>query len=111
MSFAGPPLPNDRRLTELSAAAALPLLRALLGGPPVRVSTPAPMGLPGGWPVRVSANEIALDLPPGTDRDEVIAFQWQCAKRDGIDRIDDEGTVYFTEAEPWSPWAAAAVRS
>jgi Saccharopine dehydrogenase NADP binding domain len=97
LAFTGPPLPNDWRLCELSAAAAVPVVRALLGTSPVRLSTPAPMGLPGGWPVRISAGEIALDLPPGTGREELIAFQWQSARADGIDHIDGEGTVFFTD--------------
>jgi hypothetical protein len=110
LAFAGPPLPADRRLNELSAAAALPLLDALLGGPAVRLSTPAPMGLPGGWPVRVDANAIALDLPPGAEREELIAFQWASAHRDGIASVDAEGTVFFTpEArEALGPWGELA---
>lgn len=110
LPFAGPPLPSDRRLNELSAASAVPLLRALLGGPSVRMSTPAPFGLPGGWPVRVETNSIALDLPPQTTREELIAFQWQSARADGIERVDPDGTVHFTEAarDALGQWRALA---
>jgi len=110
LAFAGPPLPTDRRLNELSAAAALPLIDALLGGPPVRLSTPAPMGLPGGWPVRLDAHGIALDLPPGAEREELIAFQWESARRDGVASVDREGTVFFTDEarEALGAWAELA---
>lgn len=97
LAFAGSPLPADRRLNELSAAAAVPLIRAFAGSRAVRCSTPAPMGLPGGWPVRVSANHIELDLPPGAEREELIAFQWESARSDGVARVDADGTVHFTE--------------
>ena len=110
LPFAGAPLPSDRRLNELSAASALPVIRALLGGPALRVSTPAPFGLPGGWPVRIDASGIALDLPPGADREELIAFQWQSARSDGIERVDADGTVHFTEEarEAVRAWSAIA---
>lgn len=110
LPFAGTPLPNDRRLNELSAASALPLIRALLGGPAVRMSTPAPFGLPGGWPVRVDSGGIALDLPAESDREELIAFQWESARGDGIAGVDADGTVVFTDAarETLGPWSACA---
>jgi hypothetical protein len=107
LPFEGPPLRSDRQLNELSAISALPVIRALLGGPSIRVSTPAPFGLPGGWPVRIDGGEVALDLPPGADLNEWIEFQWQSARTDGIARVDRDGTVHFTaEAraaiQPWS---------
>ena len=108
LAFAGPPLPSERRLNALSAAAGLPLLRALLaGGPALRTSAPGPAGLPGGWPVRVEAGRIELDLPTGAGRDELEAFQWESARQDGVERVEADGTVVFTaearaELRPWA---------
>jgi hypothetical protein len=98
LAFAGPPLPAERRLNALTAATGLPLLRALLGGPPLRTSAPGPAGLPGGWPVRVQAEGVVLDLPPGADREELTAFQWASARQDGVERLEAGGTVVFTAA-------------
>jgi hypothetical protein len=106
LAFAGPPLPAERQLNALAAAAGLPLLRALLGGPPLRTSAPGPAGLPGGWPVRVEAGRIDIDLPPDVGSEELNAFQWESARQDGVERVEADGTVVFTAAAraALSPW-------
>ena len=96
LAYAEPPLQLERGLNALPAASALPLLRALIGGPPVRTSAPAPFGLPGGFPVRVAENRVDLDLPPGVDQEEAVAFQWRSARLDGVDSVEPDGTVHFT---------------
>lgn len=99
LAYCAPPLAPGLRYNHVTAAAAIPVLHALLpGSRPLRWSTPAPAGLPGGYPVRIAEGEISLDLPPGTSRDEAIAFNQQLARADGIERIDDDGTVHFTDA-------------
>jgi hypothetical protein len=97
LAYAEPPLQSERGLNALPAASALPLLRALLGGPPVRTSAPAPFGLPGGFPVRVAEGKVELDLPPGVDQEEAVAFQWRSARLDGVASVEPDGTVHFTE--------------
>jgi len=93
-SFAAGPIYN-----EITAAAALPVLRALLPeASSLRFSTPAPFGLPGGYPVRVDQGDITLDLPPGVTRDDAIAWNNKQGRRDGVEKVDSDGTVYFTEA-------------
>jgi hypothetical protein len=83
----------------VTAASSLPVLEALLpGAAPLRWSTPAPHGLPGGYPVVVSREAVELDLPPGLDREGAVRFNEQTARGDGVDRIDADGTVHFTEA-------------
>jgi hypothetical protein len=84
---------------HIAAAAALPVLIALLpDAPPLRWSAPAPHGLPGGYPVRIDNQAVALDLPPGVTADEAIAFNQRMSSGDGVDHIDDDGTVHFTSA-------------
>lgn len=54
---------------------------------------------PAGWiPVRIAERRIELDLPPGVDVDEASAFCRRIAAGDGVDHVDDDGTVHFTEA-------------
>lgn len=99
LAYRGPALAPGVRYNHVTAAAALPVLQALLpGGAPLRWSTPAPGGLPGGYPVRIADGAVELDLPPGVDRDEAIAFNARMGRADGVERIDDDGTVHFTEA-------------
>jgi hypothetical protein len=41
---------------------------------------------------------VTLDLPPGVTRDQTIAFNQRRAQADGVERIDENGTVHFTAA-------------
>jgi hypothetical protein len=121
LAYAGPPLVAGAELNALTAAAADPLLKGLLTDIPVRLSAPAPLGLPGGYPIELSRTILKLDLPSGVSRDEAIAYQSACARYDGIERIESDGTVVFTDAtsnalkpidprlaEPLEPHAALA---
>lgn len=93
------PLRTDWTLNELTTCSALPVLRALLpGGAPLRTSCPGPQGLPGGYPVRIENGAVRLDLPPGVDLDETVAFQNRIMAQDGIEAIADDGTVIYTGA-------------
>ncbi|HLJ14147.1 MAG TPA: hypothetical protein VKV15_06595 [Bryobacteraceae bacterium] len=117
LAYEGVPLNSDPSLNALSAASALPVIRALLpGARPARLSVPGPLGMPGGYPVKIESGQIELDLPPGLSANEAVLFQQRCAQEDGIDCIDRDGTVHFTEqlraalsqidpalAEPLSP--------
>ena len=50
LAYGGPPMQPGPRYNHVTAAAALPVLLALLpGAEPLRWSTPAPLGLPGGF--------------------------------------------------------------
>lgn len=99
LAYQAPPLAPSPRHNEVTAAAAGPVLTALLpGSPPLRWSAPAPAGLPGGYPVRITDASVSLDLPPGVTPEGAIAFNEQMARADGVDRIDEDGTVHFTAA-------------
>jgi hypothetical protein len=99
LAYAAPPLASDRTLNAVSAASALPVVRAFLpGSPPLRASVSAPLGLAGGYPVTIEDGEVALDLPPGLSLAEAEALQAGWARADGVERIDVDGTVHFTEA-------------
>src|SRR5258706_8065950 len=97
LAYGAPKMALGVGYNHVTAAAALPVLLALLpDAEPLRWSTPAPFGLPGGFPVRIDGGSVELDLPPGVDLDEATAFCQRVAHRDGVDRIDADGTVHFT---------------
>ena len=71
-------------------------MRALLRDEPTATHAPAPNGLPGGYPVRLSQRGVELDLPERLRQDEAIAVNERAARFDGIERIEPDGTIVFT---------------
>jgi hypothetical protein len=99
LAYRGPALSLGMRLNTITAAAAMVVLEALLpGARPLRWSTPSPGGLHGGYPVRIAAGSVTLDLPPGLDEADAIAYNARVGRGDGVERIDEDGTVHFTDA-------------
>lgn len=82
---------------SLFAASAVKNLLALLGDEPVRTHVTSPDGRPGGYPATVGAGAITLRLPDGLDPATAIEINERAARWDGIDRIEDDGTVAYTD--------------
>jgi hypothetical protein len=90
-------LPVGRETHELTAAATAHAVRALLSEEPVATHAPAPAGRPGGYPVRVSRTSIELDLPDWLDEAAAVDLNERAARWDGIERIEPDGAIVFTE--------------
>jgi KR domain len=90
-------LPVGRDTHELTAAATAHAVRALLSDEPVATHAPAPGGRPGGYPVRLSRRSIELDLPDWLDEGAAVDVNERAARWDGIERIEPDGTIVFTE--------------
>jgi hypothetical protein len=87
---------NRYELNQVTGFVAAGLLLALLAGRDVAANLPGPLGLPGGYPVRISAGHLKLDLPPGVDEAAAVAFNLGAAAHDGIDHAS--GSVRFAPA-------------
>ncbi len=83
----------------LTASSAVSVLSPVLLDQIAVAHAPAPGGLPGGYRVRLVGGEAIVDLPDGVDLDTLIQVNNDCQRFDGIDRIDADGTVVFTEKE------------
>ncbi|ORE90589.1 hypothetical protein ATO4_21020 [Aurantimonas sp. 22II-16-19i] len=83
----------------LTAASASRVIAGLCEAEPVAAHVPGPNGLPGGYPALVSRAGIRLDLPAGLSEQDAIAINERCQAADGIERIDADGTAWFTERE------------
>jgi hypothetical protein len=92
------PLPWGRDSHDLTAAATAQIVEALVSDDPVRTHAPAPNGRPGGYPLLVSRGAIALDLPAGLTEDEAVAINAGAARWDGLERVEPDGTLVFTDA-------------
>ncbi|MFI0732894.1 hypothetical protein ACH4S9_28395 [Streptomyces sp. NPDC021225] len=83
----------------LTASSAVRVLHGMAADSGVRAHTPAPGGLPGGYPVRIRRGGAELDLPEGLTVERAVRINEDCQRADGIERIDDDATVHFTERE------------
>jgi len=93
----GMPISYDLDFNLLTASSAFELLSALAGQQPVRTHAPSPGGMIGGYPIVAGAGTVTLDLPETWSLDEAISSNTKSLNWEGIDRIDDDGTVRFTD--------------
>lgn len=81
---------------SVTASSATAVLRAIADDTDRVVHAPGPLGLVGGYPVRLGYASIAVALPNGLSLDAAIDINRQCQRFDGIDDVDAAGTVHFT---------------
>jgi len=58
--------------------------------------SPGPLGLPGGYPVRLSGSGVEVVLPAGVTMDQALSINEAGQRADGVERIEDDGTVVHT---------------
>lgn len=86
---------NRSELNLVTGHATALLLCGLACGREMWVSLPGPLGLAGGYPVRIQGRTIELDLP--TDMwSQAFALNEHWAQRDGV-RVENTGEVTFSE--------------
>jgi len=59
---------------------------------------PGPNGEVGGYPIRMSAKGVEIVLPEGITMEEARKINADAQKKDGVERIEADGTVVFTDA-------------
>ena len=92
------PLPWGRDSHDLTAAATAQIVEGLLADEPMRTHAPAPDGRPGGYPVRLARGRVELDLPEGLAEGEAVAINTRAARWDGLEGVEPDGTLVFTDA-------------
>jgi len=90
-------IPGAAAATWIVAASAVRTVMALLDPGGQLIHAPGPLGLVGGYPLRVAPQGIALALPPGVDREEALAANWRAQRAEGIEAIEADGTIRLTE--------------
>jgi hypothetical protein len=86
-----------QHVDPLVAASGVKNALALLFDTGILTHTNGPCGLPGGYPVRVCRAGVDVYLPQGITLAEAIKINTDAQRGDGIDRIGDDGTVYYTD--------------
>ncbi|MEU6512000.1 hypothetical protein [Streptomyces sp. NPDC046942] len=81
-------------LNAVTGHTAALFLARLAAGAEAYADLPGPLGLPGGYPVRIRNQQITLDLPHGITRKEAIAWQQRMAELDGV-VVTSSGRIRF----------------
>ena len=91
------PLPPGPAWNLFTSGCTIRLIRALLGDTTELVHAPAPGGLPGGYPVLAGSGAVEVAPLEGLTLDEAISLNERSHRFDGVDRIEEDGTVVVTE--------------
>jgi hypothetical protein len=83
--------------TTVSASSAIKNLYSLIFDLKLRTHSPGPNGLPGGYPVRLSAKGAEVVLPPEITLEKAIKINEQAGALDGVQEIKNDGTVVFAD--------------
>lgn len=81
----------------VTASSAYSVINALMSASPIPLHAPGPQGLIGGYPVRVSASGVELDLPEEWTRAQAAEVNRRGQVHDGIAYITDDGRVGFSD--------------
>jgi hypothetical protein len=89
--------PPGLEFTTVSASSTIKNLMALVFDMGLNTHSPGPNGLPGGYPVRLSARGAEVILPAGITLAEAIRINEAAQRYDGVERIEADGTVVFAD--------------
>lgn len=81
-------------MNHITGATAASLLNGILGGQSLRCHVCGPLGLPGGYPVRLQGRQVELDLPAGISLEAAVAFNAEAAFAEGV--VVTERNVNFS---------------
>jgi hypothetical protein len=84
-------------LNAVVAASGVKNALAMLQDSNLLTHSPGPQGLPGGYPVRLSYHGAEVVLPSGLSMKQALAINEAGQRGDGIERIEEDGPVVFTE--------------
>ena len=82
----------------VTASSATSVLDALLLNDQRVLHAPGPAGLSGGYPVFFRDRQPHIDLPADVSLAEAVATNEATLRLDGIDRVDENGRVYFSDS-------------
>ena len=89
--------PPGINFTTVSASSTIKNLLGLMQDLGTYTHSPGPNGLPGGYPVVLSAKGAEVVLPDDITLEEAIRMNEESGRLDGIERIENGGTVVFAD--------------
>ena len=94
---AGPPSQIGWIRWPIVAASAVKNIIAILNDTNEYTHAPGPIGLPGGYPVRLCAKGVEIVLPDEITLEEAIKINLGGLRREGVEELKEDGTVVITE--------------
>lgn len=89
--------PGGRGAHPLVAASVVKNIVGIMNDTGELGHSPGPNGLPGGYPIILSAEGVEVAVPPGMTLEGCIDLNNEAQKWDGIERIDNDGSTVFTD--------------
>jgi len=89
--------PEGAQGHPMVAASAVKNIAAILNDTGLTTHAPGPNGLIGGYDVKLTATGAEVIIPDGITFDEAVAINEEAQKGDGIEKIEDDGTVILTD--------------
>jgi len=79
------------------ASSAVKNIMAVLNDTNEFTHSPGPNGLIGGYPIRIGANGVTIELPEELTLEQAIKINVDDAKFEGVEEIKDDGTLVLTD--------------
>lgn len=91
------PRTEGAEVSPVVASSGAKIIMSMINNTREIINLPGPNGLPGGYPTRVSSEGIEVVLPNDISLQEAIQINEGSNRCDGIEKIDEEGNIIFTE--------------
>jgi hypothetical protein len=92
-----PSEPSAREISVLTGTHSARIIRAVLSDSGTVLHAPGPNGMEGGYPVRLDRDGATVVLPDGITLDDAQALNREGLRYDGVQRIESDGAVVFTD--------------
>ena len=92
-----PSEPSAREISILTGTHSARIVRAVLSDAGTVTHAPGPNGKEGGYPVRLDRDGATVVLPDGISLPEAEALNREGLRYDGVQRIENDGTIVFTD--------------
>ncbi|MBN2570428.1 MAG: hypothetical protein JXB42_13460 [Deltaproteobacteria bacterium] len=79
------------------AASTVKNIMAVLNDTNEFTHSPGPNGMLGGYPMRIGANGITIELPEGMTMEQAVKYNMDQAKYEGVEEIKEDGTLIVTD--------------
>jgi hypothetical protein len=86
-----------RHLGFIAACSGVKNALAILNNTGQLTHAPGPLGLPGGYPIKLNTKGAEITLPQGVSIEEAVKTNEQALKGDGIDQLKKDGAIVFTD--------------